>query len=294
MKKIIASILLSLCALIAIALYQLISYHDNKLHIVFCNVGQGDGILVRTPGGSTIVIDGGPDNSIINCLNKHLPFWQRDISLVMMTHPHADHLQGLMYLFDRYHVGKFVTESLKNKTFGYNQLMKKIATRKTPIGYVLEGDVINFGLAGTNDYLALRIVGPTKEFLDTTSPAGMIGENKEFASLQTLISFGNFTALLTGDSQTQELEDIGAKNLLPNNVSVLQVPHHGSASGLSSKVLDMLRPEAAVISVGLNNLYSHPNPFTLTLLKDAQIPYRRTDQVGDIEIVSDGKTWSMN
>src|SRR5438270_8629698 len=110
MKKFILPILLSLAVLLCIYLYQFFVFHDNKLHIVFCDVGQGDSILVKTPGDSTIVIDGGPDSSLINCLHKHLPFWQRDISLVMMTHPHADHLQGLLYLLDRYQVGHFATE----------------------------------------------------------------------------------------------------------------------------------------------------------------------------------------
>ncbi|HSW97161.1 MAG TPA: hypothetical protein VLF89_05030, partial [Candidatus Saccharimonadales bacterium] len=150
--------------------------------------------------------------------------------------------------------------------------------------YVLAGDSMQIGKVW------VKIIGPTEAFLHTTSPNGMIGENKEFASLETLISYDTFNALLTGDSQALELQDslnnVGVEHFQP--LSILHVPHHGSASGLSREVLSMLNPKLAVISVGIHNLYHHPNPFTISLLKEADIPIKRTDQNGSVEIVSEG------
>lgn len=283
MKRIIFFISFITIILIAIFMYQYVRFYDNKLHLVFCNVGQGDAIFIKTPGGSTILIDGGPDKSILQCLSSHMPFWKRNISMVILTHPHADHLQGLLYVFDRYAVSTFVTENLKNTTFGYKEVLRKVQDNHISSQYVVAGNSVSIGT------VSVKIIGPTEDFLHTTSPNGMIGENKEFASIETLLTYGTFNALLTGDSQALELQ-----NSLENNgsisLSVLHVPHHGSASGLSREVLQMLNPKLSVISVGLHNLYHHPNPFTIALLKEAQIPIKRTDQDGEVEIISDGKS----
>ncbi|HSW89172.1 MAG TPA: MBL fold metallo-hydrolase [Candidatus Saccharimonadales bacterium] len=283
MKRIIFFISFILIILFSIIGYQYFHFYDNKLRLIFCDVGQGDAIFIKTPGGSTILVDGGPDKSVLQCLSNHMPFWKRNISMVILTHPHADHLQGLLYVFDRYNVSTFVTEDLKNKTFGYTELLRKVKENHVASEYVLAGDSMQIGKVW------VKIIGPTEAFLHTTSPNGMIGENKEFASLETLISYGTFNALLTGDSQALELQD-SLNNVGDLPLSILHVPHHGSASGLSREVLSMLNPKLAVISVGLHNLYHHPNPFTISLLKEADIPIKRTDHGGEMEIMSDGKS----
>jgi len=289
MRKLILFISFILIFLISYVTYHYFQFYDNKLHIVFCNVGQGYAAFIKTPDGSTVLVDSGPDSSVLQCLQHYMPFWKRNISMIILTHPHADHLQGFLYILDRYHVGSFATEDLKNTTFGYKELLSKITEQHISSSYILAGDNVKIG-----DVL-VTIIDPTKNFLSKTSPNGVIGETKEFASLETLISYGSFHALLTGDSQAQEFEDslsmISLSKLQP--LSVLHVPHHGSASGLSRRVLQVLNPKLAIISVGLHNMYHHPNPFTLTLLKEANIPIKRTDQNGDIEITSDGKMWEQ-
>lgn len=285
MKKFIFLLSFVFIILFAIIGYQYFQFYDNKLHIVFCNVGQGDAAFIKTPDGSTVLVDSGPDSSVLQCLQHHMPFWKRNISMIILTHPHADHLQGFLYILDRYHVGSFATEDLKNTTFGYKELLSKVREQHISSSYILAGDNLKIG------DVSVTIIGPTQQFLSNSSPNGVIGETKEFASLETLISYGSFHALLTGDSQAQELQEslstIPLSSLQP--LSILHVPHHGSASGLSREVLQTLSPKLAVISVGLHNMYHHPNPFTLTLLKEANIPIKRTDQNGDIEVVSDGE-----
>lgn len=272
-----------------ILIYQSITYNDKKLHVVFCDVGQGDAIFIRTPQGSDILIDGGPDDSVLACLGKHMPFWDRMIEIMVLTHPHADHFTGLFSVLKNYTVRVLATGDLINKTVGFSSLMDEIKAQKIPMKFVFAGD--RFVL---RDGVVMKIVGPTRDFLEQTSPNGLIGENGEQASLESLLTYGKFSALLTGDSQVFELKEMlqsfdFAQDF--STVSVLQIPHHGSKTGLSQDILERLSPQLAVISVGKNNKFGHPTPFILDLLKSENIKTLRTDQIGDIEIISDGNSF---
>lgn len=285
----IVSILLVLLG--SILLYQNITYNDKKLHVVICDVGQGDAIFLRTPSGSDILVDGGPDDSVLNCLGKHMPFWDRDLELVILTHPHADHFQGLFSVLKTYKVKVFATEDLENKTLGFGELMNLIRSQAIHTRFVFAGDKFKL-----KDGVEFEIVGPSKYFLEFTSPQGFIGESNEFGSVETLVRYGKFSALLTGDSQAIELNEAlqsfdSAQDF--STVSVLQVPHHGSRFGLTQEILDILNPIIAVISVGAKNKYGHPTPFILDLLKSKNIKTLRTDQNGEIEVISDGKDFQI-
>lgn len=285
MKKFLLLSSLSLLVLGVFALFQLLTLNDNKLHIVFCDVGQGDAILVKTPKNSFMLFDSGPDDKVVGCLGRHMPFWDHHLSMALLTHPHADHLNGFVSVFGSYSIDQFITERLANKTIGYKKLMSEVKETHTPEEMALSGDSIK------TETVSLKFVGPTDTYLHDTSPRGFIGETGEFGSLETLINYGNFKALLTGDSQAVELQQ--AESLMGGQITVLQVPHHGSKTGLTADVLSVLHPELAVISVGAHNKYGHPAPTTLDLLQQFHIPILRTDQSGDIEIVSDGQKWEV-
>ncbi len=286
MKKLLSITLIGLLAIGLLVGYQLVHFSDHKAHLVFCDVGQGDGILLITASKKHILFDTGPDKKILACLSRHLPFWDRTIDLVVLSHPHFDHFMGLWYLLDTYTIKSFATEKLDNPVVSYQSLLEKIKAQGIPTRFVSTGDLFRL-----TDGVILHIDGPSKQYLLETSPNGKIGENKEFASVLTQIRYGKFSALLTGDSQTTGISDALSSIALP--IDILQVPHHGSATGLNDEVLGRLLPRSAIISVGFKNRYGHPTNFTLSLLKKQQIPYERTDQQGDIEIVSDGKTWQM-
>jgi len=247
-------------------------------------VGQGDGILLKTPKGSYMLFDSGPDDKIVGCLSRHMPLWNHTLTMALLTHPHADHLNGFLPVFQSYTIDQFITERLANKTMGYQKLVHVIKSSGTQETMALAGDSF------VSDNISLHFVGPTDTYLHDTSPKGFIGETGEFGSLETLIQYGSFRALLTGDSQAVELEN--ALYYL-GTVSILQVPHHGSKTGLTRDILSTLKPGMAVISVGAHNTYGHPAPQTLDLLGNVGVPVLRTDQKGDIEIVSDGKGWEV-
>ena len=219
-----------------------------------------------------------------------MPFWDRTIELVMLTHPHFDHFNGLVSVFNRYTVISFVTEKIENDTKSFASLLSAVQKEKIKPRYVFAGSTMH-----TNDGVTIRIVGPTNSFVAKTSPQGKIGESKEFGSLETLVSYGSFDGLLTGDSQAEEL--VEAVGMIPSKIEVLQIPHHGSKTGLDEQILGGLDPKLAVISVGKNK-YGHPSSRILELLKTYGVKVLRTDlpagrQVsnGDIEVISNGKTW---
>lgn len=267
---------------------QFFAFNDGKLHLIFCNVGQGDAIFIKTAQNSQILIDSGPDSSVLDCIKNHSPFWKKEINIAILTHPHADHLNGFIKVFQNYKIDAFITERLANTTLGYTQLSQTINNMHIQGQIVLQGDMLK------SQNFSLFFVGPSDMYLERTSPHGNIGETGEFGSLETLVKYGNFTALLTGDSQVAELKEaLGSLRTLGilGKLNILQVPHHGSRFGLDKGIIDILYPQLAVISVGANNKYGHPAKETLGLLGDMGIPVLRTDKRGDIEIVTDGEKW---
>jgi len=282
MKKIVCLACFTIVALLGTIAYQWITFNDGKLHVIFCSVGQGDAILIKTPDSNYLLVDGGPDKLVLDCLSRHMPFWERTLSLVLLTHPHADHFMGMYYLLERYSLTIFVTEKLSNKTPAFTEFIRLVGEHHIPKRFVEMEDEWKIG------NLHLMIVGPTDSFLTQTSPGGTIGESGEFASLIIHLSYGSFDLLLTGDSQARELTE--AADRIGKTIDVLQSPHHGSATGIDEQVLTQLSPKLAVISVGKNR-YGHPTKFVLDLYKDHGIKYFRTDRGGDVEIVSDGNRW---
>ncbi len=286
MNRLIILSLLAGLILIGLASYQYVTLSDNKLHVIFCDVGQGDAIVIRTPTNKTILYDGGPNERVLSCLSRYMPFWERSIDLMLLSHPHADHLNGLIHVLERYRLLSFGSEELANKTVEYRQLHRLLEEKDIEKRTLTSRDVYSLP-----DGVKLTVVGPTESFLKLTSPGGMIGERKEFASLEVLITYGKNSFLLTGDSQATEIDQSTTQHDL-SSISVLQVPHHGSHTGLTTAILKQLKPSYAVISVGKNS-YGHPTRVTLDLLKEHDIPILRTDRGGDVEFISDGESLSI-
>lgn len=269
--------MISLAFLICLYGYQLIKFSDNKLHITFCDVGQGDGIHIRTPEGEDILIDGGPDSKVLNCLEKHMPFWDRQIEAVYMTHPDADHLTGLIYVIKSYKVIYFGTSKAPKSTAAFDELHKVLDQKNIKVNYLYKGDSLK-----TKSGLKMNILWPTHEFAQNPS------EDTNDYSLVQFFQFGDFTALFTGDVPHVYLNSImpGIKSL-----DLFKPPHHGSKTGVDEFTFQHIIPKFAVISSGRENRYGHPNKEVLDILQGLKIRYKNTADEGDIEIVSDGEKW---
>lgn len=267
---------------------------DGKLHLVFCDVGQGDAAYVRLPDGRDMLVDGGPNDRVEGCLGRHMPFWDRRLNLVVLTHPQKDHLQGLVEVLRRFRVDYFVHSDIANATDGYRELMTVLKQKSVPEKLVSRGENISIGrtklvvLWPSDEQLALGKTGNTLgASVGLASP-----DNLNDYSVVLLLDYGSFQALLPGDADNHVNQAFVGRALPDNTLEVLKVPHHGSRTGMTSEFLDWLKPRLAVISVGKNS-YGHPAPEILQMLKDRDIKTLRTDQAGDIEVVSDGKNWEV-
>lgn len=277
MKRILLFGLLSLVFLSIFGVYHLTLFSDNNFHLIFCNVGQGDGLLIRTPRGLDIIIDGGPhENSMTDCLSRHLPLWDRSIEAMYLTHPDADHLTGLIEVVKSYSIGYFGTSDAPKGTEVYKELMDLLQNKKIVKHLVILGDGFK-----TKDGVDLTTYWPTSSFLNQKSL-----ETNDYSLVQ-MIKYGKFQALTTGDIPSTYLNSIMP---LINYIDVFKPPHHGSKTGQDEFTFQHIVPRYAVLSYGYHNRYHHPSPEVLKILKEFKIPYIDTLK-GDIEIISDGQKW---
>jgi len=208
------------------------------------------------------------------------------LDLVILSHPHADHLNGLTDVFEVYQVKQFATEALENNSDGFRALQDAVKAEGIDWQTLSASDRVRIP-----DGVSLRVIGPTQDYVNQTAVGGTFISSSEFASLEVLVSYKEFDMLLTGDSQQEQLSEAITATKVPD-IEVLQVPHHGSKTGLTSEILTRLKPNIATISVGKNN-YGHPNPHIVSLLEQAKIVIYRTDKRGDLRLISDGKTYNI-
>lgn len=274
---------------------------DGKLHLIFCDVGQGDAILISYQS-TQVLIDGGSDSQVLACLSDNLPFWDRQIELVVLTHPEKDHLAGLIDVIERYNVKQFVLNSVINDTAYFWQFRQLVLVEAVPIFLLQAGEKIKIGSLsfevlwprpanGGGDSLAWSHSAEASRdrVLGAASPPQKINET----SIVLKLSFGTFDAFLSGDigfdTEKQLLSTPGA---LHPGVEVLKVAHHGSKYSSSEEFLEKVNPELAVISVGRNS-FGHPTEEVLDRLANLGIQTLRTDKQGEVEIISDGKNWQI-
>lgn len=274
------------------------SLPDGKLHIFFCSVGQGDAAYIRTPSNQDMLIDGGPDDKVLACLGRHMPFYDRTLDMILLTHPQKDHMQGLISVVQRYSVKYFVIGVEGNETVGYKSLVEHIKKKNIPVKNLFTGDKFWFGkvefdvLWPEREWVASH-VSPSISNLSHLSNSNILGlststQLNDF-SYYLGLKYGSFSALFPGDGDIHIQPDILGLGIL-SSINILKVPHHGSKTGMLPEFLDKIKPALAVISVGKNS-YGHPTQEALKLLKDREIIIKRTDLSGDIEIISDGKEW---
>ncbi len=283
-------LLVFLLASLILFVFALAPLFDNRLHLVFCDVGQGDGILIYQKQ-TQILVDAGADAKILSCLAQHMPFWDRRIEMAVITNADLDHYGGFIDIVRRYKIGAFATNMVGKNDLAFETLEKEIEKGKISTTSLNSGQTIAFAK------LKIAALWPDKDqglALDTLALGSKVlgarvEEKANPFSLVLKLSYGEFDALLTGDIVPPATDTMAER--IGGAVEVLKVPHHGSKNGLTLGMLEAASPGLAIISAGRKNLYGHPHEETLGVLREMGVKTLRTDQDGEVEIVSDGQTW---
>ena len=271
--------LLAIC-IVCLICYQLVIYSDKNLHMVVCDVGQGDGIYIRLPNHMDVVVDGGGNSLILECMSHHMPFWDRKIDVVFLSHGHEDHARGLVDVLSSYEVGYLVTERDLGESGVVSMLLEEAKVQDVEVKYLHKGEVVRLGSVN------FRVEWPTEDFLlETDDTVSSFDANS--ASLTLLASYGSVDFLLTGDVNREVVDGVIDKY----DPEVVKLAHHGSRTGTGVETFKVNKPGLAVMSLGKDNSYGHPHAEVIQVLNDAGIPYLRTDVYGSIEIVSDGRSF---
>lgn len=264
----------ALALLAAVAWLALRGLPDGKLHVYFLDVGQGDAILIVAPDGRQVLVDGGPSpTALLNELGAVLPFWDRSLDLVVLTHPDVDHITGLIPLLDRYRVGQVLDVPQSDAAQEAAPWLARLRQADVPRSYAQRGARLPVG------DLLLTVLHPGPVPLTGTAS----DDNNNAIVLR--LDYGQISILLTGDAEQEAEADMITAGLALR-ADVLKVGHHGSNGATSASFVASVAPRLAVISVGAQNTFGHPHPAVLERLAGVEV--LRTDQNGRIQVVSDG------
>lgn len=292
---------------ICLFLLILVQWPDQRIHVVACDVGQGDAILI-THGFQQVLIDAGlNDGKVLVCLLKHVPVWDRKLDLVVVTHSDSDHSGGLKSVFEQYAVGTILANSVVVHKMAILGLLRArlpvyLFNHNSPVPLfqprvgecfpvdpqmqfcLASPDLSQIDSSGSNQLVAETILSDA----DSVTTAGTEDNNGE-----SVVLFGHLDDVdiaLMGDLPASNELALLQKGVI-EPVEILKVGHHGSKNSTNNKVLQKMSPEISLISVGKNNRYGHPAPAILDSLTELGSKIYRTDQDGDIEVVIEGNRY---
>lgn len=260
--------------LIILCLWGISFLPDGKLHLYFVDVGQGDGILMQLPTGEFILNDGGPNQKIIDFLSQKIPFYNKNIDLIIMSHPHADHINGLIEVLKRYKVKNLMLTGVKYDYLGYDKLLEIALDKGINLIYIDGQKDYKFGK------VAIDILYPDQNI------NGKYFANVNNSSIAYRLIFSDFKAFFSGDLE-KEKEEFLISQKLHLNSDILKAGHHGSKTSNNVNFLNQIKPIWVIISCGVGNKFNHPNPETLKNLQSISQKVFRTDLQSDIEIIVD-------
>ena len=250
--------------------------NSDKLRINFFDVGQGDSTFIQTPYKQDILIDGGPDNIITEKLGSVMPFYDKTIDLIIISHPHSDHITGIIQVLNKYNVKEIYYNGIFYPSKTYIELLRKIKEKDIKLTLIKEQREIKLG-----KNLILKILFPNKDLRGKEIP------NLNNTSIITKLLYKDDSALLVGDAELEE-EQILLKNDLNLKADILKVGHQGAINASSKEFLEKVKPKIAVIPVGADNKFGHPSRRVIKRLEKFGAQVYRTDYNGTVNIISDG------
>ena len=253
--------------------------------VAFLNIGQGDSIYIESPTHEQLIIDGGPDGSLLSEIGKIMPWYDHSIDAIMITNPDVDHYGGFIDLLKRYKVGLVIEPGTIGGSPSYRTLEDLIAEKHVKKVLARRGQSIELGGGAHFDVLF-----PDRDVSKlNTNDGSIVGQ----------LVYGSSTVMFTGDAPSATEEYVlhldqtkdGVSSNLHIKSDILKAGHHGSRTSASEPFVAAVAPKYGVISAGLNNKYGHPHQETLDLFKKLNIETLITFQLGTIVFKTDGKSW---
>jgi len=249
---------------------------DGKAHAHILDVGQGDSILLVSPTGKQVLVDGGPDLSTLEYLGNYMPFFDRSIDLIILTHPHEDHLAALPEVLKRYRVGQIILAGTESSNSRYRSMLEEVTKQKVAVILPDPDKDIDLG-----NGMVLDVLWP-----DLNSPLAH-SENANNSSVAIRVLYGDESIVLTGDIET-EVENAILESGAELESNIVKVAHHGSRTSSSSGFIKATSATEAVISVGEVNSFGHPNLDVIDRWKSFGVDVSLTSEVRTVSYTFSG------
>ena len=262
-------VLLTLCSC-NISFDNVITTPKGTLAVHFLDIGQGDSIFIELPNSQTMLVDAGENYYGEGIINYIYDCGYEKLDYLVATHPHSDHIGSMSYIVRHMDIDAVYMPKVSTATKTYENLLDSISKK---------GLKIKTAIAGTRildiDELEIVILAPVEIYEDDLNNCSVILK----------ITYKDRSFLLTGDAEKKEFEDV----YLDMSADVLKVAHHGSSTSTTEEILEKIKPEIAVISLGEDNEYGHPHKSTLKLLNNIECDIYRTDEDKTVKISTDGE-----
>ncbi len=245
---------------------------NGNLKVSFLDIGQGDSILIQTPYLQNILVDGGPGQKVLNELGDILPPVMTKIDLIILSHPHQDHMDGLIKVLDRHEVGAVLFSGVNYKSPFYTEFLKNINLKKIPTFIANSNNDLKIA-----ENIYIDIIYPNKSFVAKNI------DNVNNSSVVAKLIYGDKKIMFTGDCEKECEMDI-LKSDFDLSADILKVGHHGSNTSTTAEFLNSINPKKAIIQCGKDNKFGHPKQETLDKLEKLNIEIKRNDLEGRIEI----------
>ncbi len=260
-------------AVIALMAASALSRPDGRLHVWLLDMGHSNAVMIQTPGGAHILIDGGRFPSrLLTAIGDRLPFYDREIEVLVITHPDEWDIAALSSVLQRYTVGAALYNGQPNTGAVYREIREQLAHAGTPVVDAVAGQRLEF-----SDGTQIDVLHPQ------TKPS--ITDKLGDAALVLRLSYGDVSFLLTSDVSAAAQREMIESDISPV-AAVMQIPQHGRARALDEDFLGLAQPQVALLQSDVANRRDDPDPDTLALFDE--IPLFRTDEAGTIHLSTDG------
>ncbi len=267
---------------ISFALVTYVGERSGLLTVSVLNIGQGDAIFIEAPSGVQFIIDGGPGDALLSELGAVMPFYDRTLDGIMVTNPDLDHYSGFLSALSRYKVGLVVEAGTQSNTPTYTALESMINEQGIPKKVAKRG--MKIVLDPLNE-VYIEILFPDRDVSRLSTNDG---------SIVAKLVYKNTSMMLQGDSPQKIESYLISLDRSSLDADILKLGHHGSRTSTAPEYVRAVSPKYAVASLGKDNSYGHPHVETINTLVDLHVPLLRTDTMGRITFVSDGKNFIKN